>query len=246
LQTPSLFLFWAGEEEKCRMKSLVSFLVMLITKAFARLFFRFQIGWPDDSRSLPWKQVRIIALLNHTSLLEPIYIGFLPIHFLRTLSKRMVAPGADKTLKRPLVGLMYKLFSPGMVSITRKRDNSWQQFMEAIYPDSIIVIIPEGRMKRRNGLDLSGQKMTVRGGIVDVLEGLNSGQMVLAYSGGLHHVHAPDEKGFHLFKTLKMNLESLSIPDYKASFAGEVGSEEWRKNVLEDLQHRLETKVPQL
>jgi hypothetical protein len=228
------------------MKSLVSFWVMLFIKGVARLFYRFQIGWPDSTHSLPWKEIRVIALLNHTSLLEPIYVGFLPVHFLRTLSKRMVAPGADKTLNRPFVGMLYKLFSPGLVSITRKRDNSWQQFMEAIYPDSIIVIVPEGRMKRRNGLDLNGQKMTVRGGIVDVLEGLNHGQMVLAYSGGLHHVHAPGERSYHLFQTLKMNLESLSIADYKASFEGAVGSEQWRSSVLTDLQHRLETKVPQL
>lgn len=50
----------------------------------------------------------------------------------------MVAPGADKTLNRPFVGIFFKLFSPGMISITRKRDDSWDNFLESIYEDSII------------------------------------------------------------------------------------------------------------
>lgn len=184
-------------------------------------------------------------LLNHTSLLEPLYLGFLPVSFLWRLSRKMVAPGADKTLNRPLVGTFYKLFSPGMISISRKRDDTWQQFMESIAPDSVIVIIPEGRMKRRTGLDLQGNKMTVKSGVLDVLQGLHDGEMVIAYSGGLHHVHAPGEKGYHFFKTLKMNLETFDIESYKKTFEGEVGSELWRKLVLADLQYRLENNCPQ-
>lgn len=226
------------------LKSLLSFFTLLVIKIVSRIFYRFEIGWPNNNPNIEWKKTRLIVLLNHTSLLEPLYLGFLPISFLRRLSKRMVAPGADKTLNRPLVGTLYKIFSPGMVSITRKRDDSWQQFMDAIYDDSIIVIVPEGRMKRRNGLDLQGQKMTVRGGIADILAGLNSGQMILAYSGGLHHVHAPGEKGYHVFKTLKMNLETFDIGEYKKRFSEPIGSEAWRKSVIDDLQHRLETKVP--
>ena len=81
----------------------------------------------------------------------------------------MAAPGADKTLDRPLVGTLYKLMSPGITSITRKRDDTWEQFVHSISPDSIIVIAPEGRMKRKNGLDLDGNKMTVRSGVADLL-----------------------------------------------------------------------------
>jgi 1-acyl-sn-glycerol-3-phosphate acyltransferase len=228
------------------MKSLFSFLTQLAIKAFSNLFFRFEIKWPNDDKNIDWNQVRMIVLLNHTSLLEPLYLGFLPIRLLWRLSKKMVAPGADKTLNRPIVGFFYKVFSPGMVAITRKRDDSWKQFMEAIAEDSLIVIIPEGRMKRKNGLDLNGNKMTVKSGIAEVLEGLHSGNMILAYSGGLHHVHVPGEKGYHFFKTLKMNLELLDIADYKNIFPNPIGSEEWRKSVIADLQHRLETKVPVL
>jgi hypothetical protein len=80
----------------------------------------------------------------------------------------MVAPGADKTLDRPFVGAIFRLFSPGMTSITRLRDDTWQQFLDSIARDSIIVIAAEGRMKRRTGLDLEGKKMTVRAGVIDI------------------------------------------------------------------------------
>lgn len=226
------------------MKSLISFVALLIIKGFSRLLFRFKIGWPNNNPNIKWNETRLIVLLNHTSLLEPLYLGFLPISFLRMLSKRMVAPGADKTLNRPLVGTLYKIFSPGMVAITRKRDDSWKQFMNAISPDSIIVIIPEGRMKRKNGLDLNGEKMTVKSGVADILSGLKEGQMIIAYSGGLHHVHVPGEKGYRFLKTLKMNLETFPIQEYNQSFGDRIGSESWRKKVIDDLQHRLETKVP--
>ena len=228
------------------MKSLFSFLTQLSIKAFTNLFFRFEIKWPNDNKNINWDEVRMIVLLNHTSLLEPLYLGFLPVKLLWRLYKKMVAPGADKTLNRPLVGFFYKVFSPGMVAITRKRDDSWKEFMESIASDSLIVIIPEGRMKRKNGLDLNGNKMTVKSGIAEVLEGLPSGKMVIAYSGGLHHVHVPGEKAYHFFKTLKMNLELLDISDYRNMLPKPIGSEEWRKSVIADLQHRLETKVPVL
>jgi hypothetical protein len=186
----------------------------------------------------------MIVLLNHTSLLEPLYIGYLPTTFLWRLSKRMVAPGADKTLNRPLVGFFYKIFSPGMTPITRKRDDSWVQFMESIYEDSIIVIIPEGRMKRPSGLDLNGNKMTVKGGVTDVLRGVNKGEMLIAYSGGLHHIHIPGDKKYHFFKTLKLNLEVIDIAAYKSNFGENHTADEWKKAVIDDLQIRLETKVP--
>ena len=56
-------------------------------------------------------------------------------------------------------------------------------------------------MKRRNGLDSQGQPMTVRGGIADILEAIPSGPMLIAYSGGLHHVQAPGETLPAVFRT---------------------------------------------
>lgn len=224
------------------MKSLISYFFLLCIKYFSSIFYRFEIGWP--ATKIKWGKVRLIIFLHHTSLYEFLYLGFLPNHFLRKLSKRMVAPAADKTLNRPLVGFFFKLFSPGMIPITRKRDDSWGNFLESTYDDSIILIAPEGRMKRKTGLDLDGNKMTVKPGVVDILAGLHSGQMVIAYSGGLHHVQVPDEGLPNLFKTLKMNLEAFDIAEYKEKFSAASGTEIWKKSVLNDLQMRLETKVP--
>jgi hypothetical protein len=225
------------------MKSLISFCILYLFKVFANLFYCFKIGWPKER--IRWNDVRLIIFLNHTSLMEVLFLGFLPTRFLRRLSKRMVAPGADKTLDRPLVGTLFKLFSPGMTKITRKRDNSWDQFLSSIYKDAVILIAAEGRMKRKNGLDVDGKKMTVRSGVVDILSRLKTGQMVIAYSGGLHHVQVPGEGLPKMFKTIKMNLEAFEIPDYKAIFSLAVeGSDEWRKALLADLQLRLETKCP--
>ena len=223
------------------MKRLVSFSILLGIKILTNIFYRFRIGWPE--KEIVWADVRLIVFLNHTSLFEFLYVGFLPVHFLWRLSRRMVIPGADKTLNRPLVGIFFKLFSPGMISITRKRDDSWNQFMHSIYEDSIILIAAEGRMKRKSGLDLEGKKMTVRPGVIDILKELHRGQMVIAYSGGLHHVQIPGEGTPRLFKTLKMNLEVFDIADYKAGFP-EPGTSKWKLAVLEDMQHRLETRVP--
>ena len=147
-------------------------------------------------------------------------------------------------MDRPLVGLFFKLFNPGMISITRKRDASWKNFKDNIKSDSIIIIAPEGRMKRTTGLDLEGNKMSVKSGVLDVLADINNGDMVIAYSGGIHHVQVPGEGLPKLFKRLKMNLEHFNIKEYKNRFSSEIGSEQWRKSVLADLQWRLENNVP--
>jgi hypothetical protein len=70
--------------------------------------------------------------------------------------------------------------------------------------------------------------------------------IAIAYSGGLHHIHAPGEKAYRFFKTIKLNLDVLPINEYNNQFNLTVGSEEWKKAVIADLQHRLETKVPKL
>ena len=224
------------------MANLISFIVLISLKYFAKLFYRFKITWPKER--INWDEIRLIIFLNHTSLYEFLYLGFLPNAFLCKLSNRMVAPAASKTMDRPLVGLFFKLFNPGMISITRKRDASWKNFKDNIKSDSIIIIAPEGRMKRTTGLDLEGNKMSVKSGVLDVLAGINNGDMVIAYSGGIHHVQVPGEGLPKLFKRLKMNLEYFNIKEYKNRFSSEIGSEQWRKSVLADLQWRLENNVP--
>jgi 1-acyl-sn-glycerol-3-phosphate acyltransferase len=231
-------------EECLVMPSLLRYIFLLFIKYLSKLFYSYEIQWPKGDREVRWKDVKLLVLLNHTSLYEFLYLAILPNSFLRKLSRRMVVPAADKTMNRPVVGAFFKMFAPGMVSITRKRDDSWSNFLESIYEDSVILIAPEGRMMRKTGLDLEGHKMTVRGGVADILEGLSKGQMVIAYSGGLHHVQIPGENFPRLFKTLKMNIETYEIPEYKALFKEPVGTEAWKKEVLDDMQYRLETKPP--
>lgn len=224
------------------MRSFISYIFLLFLKYFSNIFYRFDIGWPKER--IKWNDIKLILFLNHTSLYEFLYLGFLPNHFLRRLSKRMVAPAASKTMNRPLVGFFFKMFSPGMISISRKRDDTWDNFLDSIYEDSIILMAPEGRMMRKTGLDLEGKKMSVKYGVLDILAGLKKGKMIIAYSGGLHHVQIPNEGLPKLFKTLKMNLEILNIDEYKNKFLEEIGSELWQKKIMTDLQWRLENNVP--
>ena len=87
----------------------------------------------------------------------------------------MVAPAADKTLNRPIVGLFWKIMAPGLISITRKRDQSWFKFLKAIENRSVILIAPEGRMKRSSGLDSTGKPMSIRSGIAEIINEINEG-----------------------------------------------------------------------
>ncbi len=226
------------------MKSLIRYIFLLAVKYVCHLFYKYEVKWPEGDRAVRWKDIKLLVLLNHTSLYEFLYIGILPNAFIRKMSKRMVVPAADKTMNRPVVGTFFKMFTPGMVSITRKRDDTWANFLESIYEDSVIFIVPEGRMMRKGGLDLEGNKMTVRGGIADILAGLDNGQLILAYSGGLHHVQVPGQNIPRFFKKLKIDIETYDIPEYKGLFKAAQGSEEWKKEVLDDLQYRLETKPP--
>lgn len=226
------------------MRVLISFVLLSTVKIFASLFYKTEEKWLATEGKKKWDSIRFIVFLNHTSLFEPLYLSMVPFSFLWRLSRKMVAPGADKTLNRPIVGKFWKFLSPGMVSISRKRDDTWKEFMNAIQERSVIIIAPEGRMKRENGLDLNGNKMTVRGGVADVLDNLNEGNMLIAYSGGLHHVQVPGQHFPKLFKTIKMNVEQLDIQKYKAQF--EVTGRAWKKAVVDDMQRRLETNPPHI
>jgi hypothetical protein len=98
-------------------------------------------------------------------------------------------------------------------------------------------------MKRPGGLDKNGKPMTVRGGIADIIAGLDSGMMLVCYSGGLHHVQAPGEHFPSLFKTIKMNLELIDIAEYKKSFPT-TDPKVFKIAVVADFQQKLETRCP--
>jgi len=155
----------------------------------------------------------------------------------------MVAPGADKTLNRPIVGFFWKLMGPGFISITRKRDKSWFQFLKAIEDKSIILIAPEGRMKRKNGLDTNGKPMSVRSGVAEIIEVLTEGNIMIGYSGGLHHVQHPGDILPRLFKNIKISIEVIAVSDYKKQFSSE--GIQLRKDIVKDLEQRLLKNTPQ-
>ncbi len=222
---------------------LISAALLFFVKAFARIFYRFEINLMGDVNDEPWRGVRLILLLNHTSLFEPLFIGVLPAWLCWDLSAKMVAPGADKTLNRPFVGRFFKFLAPRMISITRKRDASWADFMQMVVKDSIVIILPEGRMKRRNGLDATGKPMSIRGGVGDVLNAMHDGRMAIAYSGGLHHIQAPGEWFPRLFKIIRVNVEFVDILTYKQEL-GAASIHEFKLAVVADLTERMHHHTP--
>lgn len=225
---------------KEKMRVLISFLILISIKIFSKIFYKLEKKYLNDLQT--FEKIRLVILLNHTSLYEPLFVSAAPIWFLWRLARKMVAPGADKTLNRPIVGRFWKFMLPGLISITRKRDKSWKEFLEAIERRSVIVIAPEGRMKRDTGLDSNGKPMSVRSGIAEIIEELHEGRMIIVYSGGLHHVQHPGELLPRLFQTIKANIEVLEITEYKNQF-NSTGIQ-FRKDVVADLEHRLKTNCP--
>ncbi|MEE2671063.1 MAG: 1-acyl-sn-glycerol-3-phosphate acyltransferase [Bdellovibrionota bacterium] len=224
------------------MRVILSFMMLMFIKTFSKLFYRLELKWLSDYGQ-DFDKIRLIIFLNHTSLYEPLFVAAAPNWFLYRLARKMVAPGADKTLNRPIVGFFWKLMGPGMVSISRKRDKTWYEFLEAIQRRSVIVIAPEGRMKRKSGLDSEGKPMSIRAGVAEIFEELNEGRLLIAYSGGLHHVQHPGEHFPRLFKTIKLNLEAIEIPEYKAQFSEDPKLR--RKEFIADLHNRLAQNTPE-
>lgn len=217
--------------------------VAVMLHVLTRCCYRFEVQWVSPPPADAWKNIRVFAFLNHTSLLEPLFLGAFPLSFLWDAAARTTVPGADITMNRRFAGAFYKAFAPRAVAISRKRDDSWQAFLEQIQPQDLVALAPEGRMMRANGLDKNGQPMSVRGGIADILHQVGHGRFLIGYSGGLHHVNQPGQKGFKPFKTLRMNFEVLEIGPYLASF-GEVTPEALRGLVARDLEARLRQHKP--
>ncbi len=228
------------------MRSYVVFLVLLLVKVLSRLFYRVDMRWIGDVPPDPWQHVRIAAILNHTSLWEALYAGGCPVSFLWRLARHGVVPIAQKTANRALVGRFYGLVAARVISITRERDETWSQVLKQIDPDAMVIILPEGRMKRATGLDSAGNPMTVRGGIADMLETVDDGRLLIAYSGGLHHVHTPGDRLPRLFKTIRMRMEVVEIAEYRAARLAEGGARGFRRAVVNDLQRRRDEVCPPL
>ena len=86
--------------------------------------------------------------------------------------------------------------------------------------------------------------MTVRGGIADILESIGEGRMLLAYSGGLHHVQVPGETNPRLFQTIRMRLELVDIDSYREQMMAVYGPKAFKKAVAEDLERRRDLYSP--
>lgn len=213
--------------------------MLLSLKLLSRIFYRPDFGWIGPTPKDPW-DVRLVVFLNHTSLFEPVFLSGVPTRFIWRLAAHGVIPAADKTTGRPLVGMVFKFVAHHVVPITRQRDQTWFAVLDKIDPKSMVVIAPEGRMKRETGLDVQGNPMTVRGGVADIMLAIQRGRMLLAYSGGLHHVQIPG-KIPNLFERVQMRIENLDIAPYIAEQMAKGGAEQFKRNVIRDLETRRDT-----
>jgi 1-acyl-sn-glycerol-3-phosphate acyltransferase len=226
-------------------RKLLVFGFLVALRLLARPFYRARTSWVGEPLPEPWRGIRIVCLLHHTSLFEWLYILAVPYGFLWRVAHHGVVPAAEKTVRRPIVGWFFRSIAAHVVSISRERDHTWRAVLSRIDPDSMVLILPEGRMMRRNGLDAHGQPMTVRGGIADILEAIPAGRMLIAYSGGLHHVQAPGEGMPRPFRRIWLNLEAVEIADYREARRAEgVSDAGFKRAVVVDLERRRDRYCP--
>jgi len=225
-------------------RSAIVFSLLIALKYLSKIFYRHDFGWIGTPPPNPWKGLRVVAFLNHTSLFEPLFLGAVPNSFIWRLAAHGVVPAAEKTTGRPLVGLIFKFVAHHVIAITRERDNTWFAVLNKIDPHSMLVIAPEGRMKRANGFDLQGNPMSVRGGIADILLAVKEGPFLIAYSGGLHHVQIPGQVP-RIFKTVRLRVENIEIAGYIKEMMANGGPEMFKKNVMRDLDRRRDLYTPE-
>ena len=224
-------------------RSAFVFTLLVTLKYLSKIFYRHDFAWIGETPEDPWTNIRLVAFLNHTSLFEPVFLGMVPNRFIWRLAAHGVVPAADKTTDRPLVGLIFRFVAHHVIAITRQRDDTWFQVLSKIDPDSMVVLAPEGRMKRETGFDLHGNPMTVRGGIADILHAVKDGRFLIAYSGGLHHVQIPGRVP-RVFKTVRLRAENVDIATYIAEMS-KGGPEQFKRNVIKDLEQRRDAYSPE-
>lgn len=226
-----------------RFSQLFSFCVMSLVKVISYPFFGFDVKWLSKKQQEEFNNVRLVVLLNHTSLYEALFVRLAPYPYLWRIARHLMVPVADVTTKRPLVGKFFHALLPGVTPISRKRDDSWDRFIERINDEAIVAILPEGRMRRHDGKDKHGKDMSVRTGIADIIEKLDSGSILFIYSGGMHHIQVPGQRFPRLFKRVKTNMEIVAVEEYKdALYHPEVKSR--KVAFVRDIQSRLEELTP--
>jgi 1-acyl-sn-glycerol-3-phosphate acyltransferase len=230
------------------MRTRFIYLILLALKAISHLFYKHDTAWVSDSGDGgdPWKEFRLVLVLNHTSLIEWLFAGSVPNSFIWRIANDSIVPVADKTLHRPLVGRFFRLIIPNPIPITREADHTWRQVLENVGSEKMVLIFPEGRMKRADGLDKSGRPMTVRGGIADILRQHRGGPMLIAYGGGMHHIQVPGQHLPRLFKTIRIRFEGLDIDEYRRSIGSDLKPAEFKRAVRRDLDRRRDLYCPPL
>lgn len=224
----------------------INFAILLALKALVMIFYRRDARGIDGGPipGLPWDKVRLICFLNHTSLYEPLFAALVPNRGIWQIAHRAVIPVASKTLDRPILGRFFKALIPHPVAISRELDHTWDIVLSKIGKNSMVLILPEGRMRRGNGLDSTGRPMTARGGVADILRSIDDGQLLMAYSGGLHHVQTPGQRLPRLFKTISMHFELLDLAEYRAEMERQAGGGSFKNAVKADLDRRRDLYSP--
>jgi 1-acyl-sn-glycerol-3-phosphate acyltransferase len=216
-------------------KTVLVFFTLSIIKVLAKTFFRFEEKWLSPFPP-NWNQIKCIGVLNHTSLFEPIFVAIYPFSQLWRAAKQMVAPAADITMNRKFVGMIFSLLGQNIIPISRKRDSSWETFLDLINEQSLVVILPEGRMMRKGGLDKNGKKMDIRPGIADVISKIPTGKLMIVTSGGLHHIQRPGQIFPKLFKKVKVVVEIHDISHLKGEILSQIAN---KNSGLERTQKKL-------
>ncbi|MBC62560.1 MAG: hypothetical protein CMP11_08890 [Zetaproteobacteria bacterium] len=213
---------------------IIRFLFISFVKICQKIFYPTKVTWVNNRKAV-WDNVPLVVVLNHTSLFEFIYAGILPFSYIKKISSHLIAPVAKETSDKWFMGFLFKLMAPKPIPISRKKDESWQYFLDQICARDIMIFLPEGRMKRLNGFDKHGKKMTVRGGIVEVLKRYQGREMMFVYSGGLHHVLPPGKTIPRLFKRLSVKLESIKVSEYLEKFKNDINI---KKSICLDMEKR--------
>ena len=224
-------------------KSVITFAMLIAVNIAARVFFKLKNEWITPEPDNYAKGTRIIAIVNHTSLYEPLIAGYAPYNLLWKFARHGVLPVAEKTMKRH-IGLFFRLLVRHPIVVTRQRDKTWYNVLTRVDSKAITIILPEGRMKRADGLDSEGREMTVRGGIADILDVLPDGRMLMVYSGGLHHIQVPGELLPTPFKTVRVRMEMIDIPTYKEDLKRDYPDLKFRGAVIADLTRRRDEYCP--
>ena len=79
------------------MKSLLVFGLIVSVKILSRIFYRHEVRWYGTPPRRPFGGLRVVALLNHTSLFEVLFLGAAPFSLLWQMARHGVIPAAKKT-----------------------------------------------------------------------------------------------------------------------------------------------------